>query len=115
MGGIFGEGLARQVWGEALAAMDPPRLDEAKEHFAAARDLFATGDAWLPSAHLHLAWGRLLLARGRAAEACGHLERAVAQFEASGLAAPLAAARELLARASADGSAASAPGRLARA
>jgi len=115
MGGIFGEGLARQVWGEALAAMDPPRADEAEEHFAAARDLFATGDAWLPAAHLHLAWGRLLLARGRAAEACGHLERAVAQFEASGLAAPLAAARELLARASADGSAASAPGRLARA
>jgi tetratricopeptide (TPR) repeat protein len=96
MGGIFGEGLARQVWGEALAAADPPRMDEAEEHFAAARELFAAGEARLPAAHLHLTWGRLLLARGAADAAREHLEEAAAQFEASGLEAPLAAARALL-------------------
>jgi tetratricopeptide (TPR) repeat protein len=99
MGGTFGEGLAHQVWGEAAAAADPPRMDEAEEHFAAARELFATGEARLPAAHLQLAWGRLLLARGGAAAARGHLEEAAAQFEASGLAGPLAETRELLARA----------------
>jgi tetratricopeptide (TPR) repeat protein len=112
MGGIFGEGLARQAWGEALAAMDPPRIDEAEAHFAAAGELFAAGDARLPAAHLHLAWGRLLVARGRADAAREHLEQAAAQFEVSGLAAPLAAARELLGSVTAGGSV-SAPAELA--
>lgn len=96
MGGIFGEGLAQQVWGEALAAADPARWEEAEAHFAAAEELFGAGEARLPAAHLHLTWGRLLLARGDAEAARGHLEQAAAQYEASGLDAPLAAARALL-------------------
>jgi tetratricopeptide (TPR) repeat protein len=96
MGGIFGEGLAQQVWGEALAAADPGRWDEAEAHFAAAEERFDAGEARLPAAQLHLAWGRLLLARRDVEAAREHLERAAAQFEASGLDAPLAAARALL-------------------
>jgi tetratricopeptide (TPR) repeat protein len=110
MGGIFGEGLAHQVWGEALAAADPPRMDEAEAHFAAALALYAAGGARLATAHLHHAWGRLLLEHGPAAAARGHLEDAAAQYELSGLAAPLAAARALLARAAENaGSSASTP------
>lgn len=95
MGGIFGEGVAQQAWGEALAALG--RLDEAETHLAAARERFEAGDARLPVAHLRLAWGRLLLGRDPAA-AREHLEAAAAQFAASGLEAPLAEARALAAR-----------------
>lgn len=99
MGGLFGEGLAEQTWGEALAAMDPPRTGEAEGHFAAAQQAFEAGGAHLPLAHLRLAWGRVLLERGRAGDARPHLEAAAAQFAASELAAALAQARALIAHA----------------
>jgi tetratricopeptide (TPR) repeat protein len=97
IGGIFAEGMARQVWGEALAT-GAGRMDEAEAHFAAALELFDAGGALLPAAHLHQAWGRVLLAGGRPAHARPHLQAAAAQFEASALPGPLAETHALLAR-----------------
>ena len=47
MGGIWGEGMARQVWGRSLAAMSPPRWDEAEAQMAESLRLFELGEARL--------------------------------------------------------------------
>jgi hypothetical protein len=85
MGGKLAEGLAERTWGAALAASDPPQPDEAERHFVASLQAFEPGEARLEAARTHLAWGKLLQARGQEAAAREHLEKAGAQFEASGL------------------------------
>jgi len=85
MGGKLAEGLAERTWGAALAASDPPQLDEAEHHFAASLQAFELGEARLEAARTHLAWGKLLQARGQDTAGREHREKAAAQFEASGL------------------------------
>ncbi len=96
-GGLLGEGIARRVWGQTLAALDPPRWTEAEVHLAAGLQACEIGDARLEAAWTHLAWGRLAHARGDPATAREHLEHAAAQFEASALPDALAQARAALA------------------
>jgi tetratricopeptide (TPR) repeat protein len=76
---IFAEGWAQRVWGEALAK------DEAEPHFAESLSLFELGDARLEAARTHVAWGKLLQARGNADQAREHFQKAAVQFEASSL------------------------------
>ena len=96
VGGIFAEGLAHRTWAEALAASEPPNFDEAERHLAASLQAFEQGEARLEAARTHLAWGKLLHARGQQATAREHLEQAAAQFEVSGLEQELQTARSLL-------------------
>jgi tetratricopeptide (TPR) repeat protein len=82
---IFEEGWAERVSGQALAALQPPRYDEAEIHFGESLRRFAEGDAKIELARTHLAWGKILRERGDANSARTHFEQAAAQFEASGL------------------------------
>jgi tetratricopeptide (TPR) repeat protein len=96
IGGIFGEGLAQRVWGQALARLSPPPHEESDLHLARSLELFETGDCKLEVAHTHLAWGVLLRDRGDRAAATDHLQTAADQFEDAGLVRWAKEAREAL-------------------
>jgi class 3 adenylate cyclase/tetratricopeptide (TPR) repeat protein len=85
MDGIFAEGLARQVQGQALAALDPPRWDEAEAQLKESLCLLESGQNQVEAARTHLAWGSVCLERGNHAAAHQHWELAAVQFEASDL------------------------------
>jgi len=96
-GGIFAEGLAQRVWGEALAALDPPRREEAQAHMADSLKALETGEARLEAARTHVAWGLICRAGNDVAAARDHFEQAAAQFEASRMVGALEKTRQLLA------------------
>lgn len=96
VGGLFAEGVAERVWGQALAAVQPALWDDAVAHLAASLRCFEEGGARLEAARTHVAWGRLLRDRGDPSAARDHLEQAAAQFEASGLTDELERTRALL-------------------
>jgi len=96
MGGLFSQGLAHRVWGQALAAHQPPRSAEAEKHFVESLRLFEAGQARLEAARTHLAWGKMLRERGDADSARQQLAQAAAQFDASGLTRELEEARTLM-------------------
>jgi tetratricopeptide (TPR) repeat protein len=83
VGGVLGEGLAERVWGEALARLS--RWEEAEPHLAAGVRALLSGECRLEAARTQVVWGLLCRERGDKAAAQAHLERARAQFEASGL------------------------------
>jgi tetratricopeptide (TPR) repeat protein len=85
-GGIFAEGLARRAWGQALAALAPPRWEEAKAQLAESMRLLEEGDSHLEAARTHVAWGIVCRDRGDLTAARAHWEQAAAQWEVSGLA-----------------------------
>ena len=93
-GNIYAIGLAERVWGQAQAAT---AWDEVGDHLMAALRCFEEGEARLEAARTRVAWGQLLRDRGDLAAACEHLEKAAAQFEASGLTEELERTRGLLA------------------
>jgi class 3 adenylate cyclase/tetratricopeptide (TPR) repeat protein len=97
VGNAYSQGLAHRVWAQILAALDPPRWDEVEEHLAASVQSLASGEALLEVARTQLVWSGLARAREDRAAARDHLEKAAAQFEASGLAAQLQVARRLMA------------------
>jgi hypothetical protein len=80
---VYSEGLAERTWGEALAAHDPARWDEAQAHFAASVAALETAGDLVHAAHTHAVWGELAQARGETEIAREHLEKAAAQYEAS--------------------------------
>jgi tetratricopeptide (TPR) repeat protein len=96
IGSIYSEGMAQRVWGQALARLEPARWKEAEEHLEAGLSAFEAGEARLEAAHTHVAWGKVLQARGDNDAARQHFEQAAAQFEASGLAQQLDETRGLI-------------------
>jgi hypothetical protein len=96
MGGIFSEGLARRTWGKALAALDPPRWDEAEAQLAHSLRLLEAGQARLEAARTHVAWGAVCRERGDLTAAREHWEQAAAQWETSGLTHELERTRALV-------------------
>jgi tetratricopeptide (TPR) repeat protein len=85
MGGIFAEGLARQVRGQALAAVDPPRWDEAEAQLTESLRLLESGQHRIEAARTHEAWGTVCRDRANLTAAREHWEQAAVQFEASDL------------------------------
>jgi tetratricopeptide (TPR) repeat protein len=106
--GIQGEGLARRVWGQALAGPAPSaprgpsacpdtaqdhmpevleasRWDEAEAQLAASLRLLLSGHLQLEAARTHLAWGTICRDRGDPDAARAHWEEAAAQFAESEL------------------------------
>lgn len=92
-GGIFSEGIAQRVWGQALAASNGLNDLEADEHLQISLRLFEGGEAMIEAARTRLAWGNILCERGDADSARAHLDEAAAQFEASGMQREFAEAR----------------------
>jgi tetratricopeptide (TPR) repeat protein len=84
-GGIFSEGIAQRVWGEALVAASPSDESGAEVHLAKSLGLFEEGEAVIEAARTHVAWGKILHARGDAVAARDHFENAAAQFRAAQL------------------------------
>jgi tetratricopeptide (TPR) repeat protein len=97
MGGIFAEGWARRVQGQALATLAPPRWDEAEEQLRESLCLLESGQNRVEAAYTHLAWGSVCSDRGNSTEAREHWEQAAVQFEASGLLQELGRIHTLLA------------------
>jgi class 3 adenylate cyclase len=85
MGGIFGEGWARRVQGQALAALAPPRWDEAEDQLNESLRLLESGQHRVEAAYTHLAWGSVCRDRENHAAAREHWEQAAVQFEDSDL------------------------------
>jgi class 3 adenylate cyclase/tetratricopeptide (TPR) repeat protein len=83
MGGIWGEGQARQVWGRSLAAMNPPRWDEAEAQMDESLRLFELGEGRLYAARTRMYWGSICRDRGNKDAAREHFEKAAAQWKAS--------------------------------
>jgi hypothetical protein len=74
------------VWGQASAKAEGERQTEEEDgHFARSLELFERGSAVLEAARTRVAWGQVLLARGKAGAAREHFDRAAAQFQASKL------------------------------
>jgi tetratricopeptide (TPR) repeat protein len=85
MGSIFAEGLARRAWGQALAALEPPRWEEAEAQLAHSLRLLEEGQCRLEAARTQVAWGIVCRDREDLAGARAHWEQAAAQWETSGL------------------------------
>jgi tetratricopeptide (TPR) repeat protein len=85
MSGTFTEGLARRVWGQALAALTPPHWDEAVGLMADSLRMLESGQSWLAAARTHVAWGIVCRNRGHVDAAREHWEIATAQWEKSDL------------------------------
>ena len=85
MSGIWAEGMARQVWGRSLAAMSPPRWDEAEAQMAESLRLFELGEARLYAARIQMYWGIICRDRGNTGTAREHFEKAAAQWSTSNI------------------------------
>jgi tetratricopeptide (TPR) repeat protein len=85
IGGLFAEGLAHRVWGQALATLNLPHWNEAEMHFTASLRALESCEAIPEAARTHLAWGLLCRDRGDSIAALEHFEAATVQFETSGL------------------------------
>ena len=97
MGGIFAEGWARRVQGQALTALAPPRWDEAEDQFKESLRLFESGQHRVEAAYTHLAWGHACCDQGNPTATREHWEQAAVQFEASDLLQELGRIHALLA------------------
>jgi class 3 adenylate cyclase/tetratricopeptide (TPR) repeat protein len=98
-GNIGAEGVARRVWGQALAALseaEGPRWDEAEAQLAESLRLLELGQDRLDTARTHVAWGTVCRDQGDLAAAREHWEQAAAQWEASGLTSELERTRALI-------------------
>ena len=94
---IYSEGMAQRVRGQALARLQSAEEKQVEEHLVASLSAFEAGEARLEAAHTHLAWGRILNARGNNGTSRVHFEQAPVQVARSGLAEPLDATRWLIA------------------
>ena len=97
MGGIFAEGWARRIQGQALAALAPPRWSEAEDQFKESLHLLESGQNRVEAAYTHLAWGHVCRDQGNPTVAREHWEQAAVQFEASDLPQELGRIHALLA------------------
>ncbi|MGE5264581.1 MAG: hypothetical protein ACM3S0_14470 [Acidobacteriota bacterium] len=95
-GGVFSEGIAQRVWGQALAIVNGPDDAQAEAHLQKSLMLFEEGEAVIEAAHTHFAWGKVLRARGNTEAAREHFEKAAAQFQASGLTGELEQTKRLI-------------------
>ena len=95
--GIFAEGWAQRVWGQASANAEGGRQnDEVDGHLARSLELFERGGAVIEAARTRVAWGQVLQARGKAEAAREHFEKAAAQFQASELTSGLERTQHLI-------------------
>ncbi|HZF49012.1 MAG TPA: protein kinase [Polyangiaceae bacterium] len=93
--GLHGVALARRFSGQALAALDPPRWDEAESHLAESSELFSAGEATMDLARTERAWGLVCKARGDYERARLHFDRAIGLFESSDLVGELESTRAI--------------------
>ncbi len=81
MGGILGEGLARRVWGQALAALG--QMEKASAQLDESLNLLEAGSARLEIAFTLIAQGKVLQYQGKYADAREKWMKAAEQFKLS--------------------------------
>lgn len=84
-GGIFSEGLAQRVWGQALAAADIRESKNAEAHLEKSLALLEEGDAVIEAARTRVALSKVYQARGDLTAARTQIEKAATQFRAAGM------------------------------
>lgn len=94
---IWAEATARQVLGRSLAALSPPRWDEAEAQMAESLRLFELGEARLYAARTRMHWGIICRDRGKTDAAREHFEKAAAQWSASNISWELERVNKLIA------------------
>lgn len=94
--GIFAEGWAQRVWGQAGFKAASASREQVDERLARSLELFEQGGAVLEAARTRVAWGQVLQARGSAQAAREHFEKAAAQFQTSALTDELERTRALI-------------------
>lgn len=97
-GGLFAEGLAYRVWGQALATLNPPRWNEAELRLSASLQALESCEAIPEAARTHLAWGRFCRDNNDLTAALEHFEAAAVQFETAELTRELERTREEIAK-----------------
>jgi len=98
MGGLWGEGIARRVWGKALTAQPSPQWDEAEIQLAKSLRVLESGQIRPEMARTHLVWGSICHHRSNVVVAREHWEQAAVLFEACGITQELENVRKQLAR-----------------
>ncbi len=96
-GGVFAEGLAERIRGQALAAQASPRLDGAQIHLGNSLARLEEGGAQVEAARTRVALAQVLARQGNVPAAREQLEQAAAQFQVSGLDGELDQAKALAA------------------
>jgi tetratricopeptide (TPR) repeat protein len=97
MGGIWGEGIGRRVWGQALIALSSPNWEQAEIQMAESLRVLESGQNLIEMARTRVAWGAAYHDRRNFASARENWEQAAAQFQASGTTRELEAVCALLA------------------
>jgi class 3 adenylate cyclase/tetratricopeptide (TPR) repeat protein len=102
-GDLYAEGLARRVWGQALASSESSRETEAELQLRAAVDAFERGEILVEVARTHLAWGLTLSRSGplpsaQQHPAQEHLAKATQWFESWGLPRDLEETRQAISK-----------------
>jgi tetratricopeptide (TPR) repeat protein len=91
------EGGGLLVWGQALAALEPPCWDEAEARFAEALRIVESVPSPPQAAHTHLVWGTVCRDRGDLTAAREHWEQAAALWETCGITRQVETVRALIA------------------
>src|SRR5262249_146045 len=97
VGGVFAEGFAQRVWGQALAAQPAANWAEVDTHIGESLRAFEIGECVVEVARTRRVWVDLLSKRGDITAATEQAEKAVIAFESSSLTDELANARTALA------------------
>ena len=97
IGGRLAEGLGRRVLASALLQQGEAGRAQTEEQIRKSLMVFEEGGSRLEAARTHVVWGEFLRDRGDTAAAREHLEKAAAQFKASGLTEELERTHRLLA------------------
>lgn len=84
-GGLYSEGIAERVLGQAFTASGPEKYPEAETHLAASVRAFETGGAVLFSAQSYSAWGDLAARQGQWEAGLGYYHQARSRLEAANL------------------------------
>lgn len=85
IGGVYAEGLAERVWGQALARSDSAPWEQAEAHLNASLSVFEREDAHLEAARTRVALGELYQKRRDFFAARDCWSQSAARFAAAGL------------------------------
>jgi len=96
MGGVLGEGVARRIWGQALAAKSDPAWDDAEEQMAKSLEVLSSGQNLPEMARTQVVWGTISRNRGKPENARHYWEQAATFFETATCSSELENVRRLL-------------------
>jgi hypothetical protein len=98
MGSIYTEGMAHKLWAQSLLLASPPRLDEAESQVMTALSLTEASQGLVEAARCQVVLGRIYAQRSQPEKAREYLEKALSQFESTGLQTEASEVRAMLSK-----------------